>query len=279
MAITNFIPTIWSENLTTALDKQYIAVAHCNRDYEGEIKNKGSVVKICGVGSIDVSDYTKDTDMSNPQALSDTVQELNIDQAKYFNFQIDDIDRTQCTPKLMDAAMKIAASSIANKADQYVYSLVSEAGATVNCDDVSAGELLGKIITARQKLYENNVSDMENVVLEVSPAVASEILKEKLALPFCDSSVAETGYLGSFAGCKIYVSNNITKEEGDGVTYYNCLMRTTRAIAYAEQFSEIDAYRPEKRFADAVKGLHLYGAKVVYPNEMVCLKVGVPANA
>ena len=279
MAITNFIPTIWSENLTTALDKQYIAVAHCNRDYEGEIKNKGSVVKICGVGSIDVNDYTKDTDMSNPQALSDTVQELNIDQAKYFNFQIDDIDRTQCTPKLMDAAMKIAASSIANKADQYVYSLVSEAGATVNCDDVSAGDLLGKIITARQKLYENNVSDMENVVLEVSPAVASEILKEKLALPFCDSSVAETGYLGSFAGCKIYVSNNITKEEGDGVTYYNCLMRTTRAIAYAEQFSEIDAYRPEKRFADAVKGLHLYGAKVVYPNEMVCLKVGVPANA
>lgn len=279
MAITNFIPTIWSENLTTALDKQYIAVAHCNRDYEGEIKNKGSVVKICGVGSIDVNDYTKDTDMSNPQALSDTVQELNIDQAKYFNFQIDDIDRTQCTPKLMDAAMKIAASSIANKADQYIYSLVSEAGATVNCDDVSAGDLLGKIITARQKLYENNVSDMENVVLEVSPAVASEILKEKLALPFCDSSVAETGYLGSFAGCKIYVSNNITKEEGDGVTYYNCLMRTTRAIAYAEQFSEIDAYRPEKRFADAVKGLHLYGAKVVYPNEMVCLKVGVPANA
>lgn len=277
MAITNFIPTIWSENLTTALDKQYIAVAHCNRDYEGEIKNKGSVVKICGVGNINVNDYTKDTDMSTPQALSDTVQELNIDQAKYFNFQIDDIDRTQCTPKLMDAAMKIAASSIANMADQHIFSLVSDAGTTLDCD-TSTGDLLNKIITARQKLYENNVSDMENVVLEVSPAVASEILKEKLALPFCDGSVAETGYLGSFAGCKIYVSNNIKKEEGDGVIYHSCLMRTTRAIAYAEQFSEIDAYRPEKRFADAVKGLHLYGAKVVYPNEMVCLKVSVPMN-
>ena len=279
MAITNFIPTIWSENLTTALDKQYIGVAHCNRDFEGEIKNKGSVVKICGVGSIDVGDYTKDTDMSNPQALSDTVQELNIDQAKYFNFQIDDIDKAQCTPKLMEAAMKIAASSIANKADQYIYSLADEAGSTVSCADASAGDLLNTIITARQKLYENNVSDMESVVLEVSPAVASEILKAKIALPFCDASVMEAGYLGSVAGCKIYVSNNIVKEEGEGFTTHKCLMRTTRAIAYAEQFSEIDAYRPEKRFADAVKGLHLYGAKVVYPNEMVLISVGVPTNA
>ena len=104
MAISNFIPTVWSENLYRALDKQYIGVANCNREYEGEIKNCGSVVKICGVGAVTVSDYTKNTDMSNPQALSDTVKELSINQAKYFNFQIDDIDRAQCTPKLMDAA-------------------------------------------------------------------------------------------------------------------------------------------------------------------------------
>ena len=270
MAITNFIPTIWSENLLTALDKQYVAVAHCNRDYEGEIKNKGAVVKICGVGSIDVSDYTKDTDMSTPQALPDTVQELHVDQAKYFNFQIDDIDRAQCTPKLMDAAMKIAASSLSNQADKFVLAMADQAANTVSCT-ASGGQLLNAIIDARQKLYENNVSDMENVVLEVSPAVASYILKEKLALPFCDSSVAETGYLGSFAGCKIFVSNNVVTES----SVASCLMRTTRAIAFAEQFSEIDAYRPEKRFADAVKGLHLYGAKVIYPNEMVCLKVNV----
>ena len=120
MAITNFIPTIWSENLLSSLDKQYIGVAHCNRDYEGEIKNIGSTVKICGVGSIDIGDYTKDTDMSAPQTLSDTVVELNIDRAKYFNFQVDDIDRTQCSPKLLDAAMKNAASALAGEADKYI---------------------------------------------------------------------------------------------------------------------------------------------------------------
>ncbi|MBP3369287.1 MAG: hypothetical protein J6L85_00915 [Clostridia bacterium] len=274
MAITNFIPTVWSENLHTALDKQYIAVANCNRDFEGEIKNKGSVVKICGVGAITVNDYTKDTDMSSPQALSDTVEELVIDRAKFFNFQIDDVDKVQCTPKLMEAAMHSAAAAIADEADKYVLSLYENAGSTITNEDISTGTLIDTIIKARKILYENNVTDSTSVVLEVSPAVAAVILKEKLALSNSDDAL-ENGCLGSIAGCKIYVSNNIVTENKMAYYGHMCIMRTKRAIAFAEQLSEIDAYRPEKRFADAVKGLHLYGAKVVYPSEMVTLELGV----
>ena len=73
----------------------------------------------------------------------------------------------------------------------------------------------------------------------------------------------------------MFVSANIVREEGDGVTMHKCLARTRRAIAFAEQLSEIEAYRPEKRFADAVKGLHLYGAKVVYPNELIDMEIYV----
>ena len=120
MAITNFIPTVWSENLTRSLDKEYVGVAHCNREYEGEIKACGSTVKICGVGAVDIREYYKNDDMEMPQSLSDTVCELKVDQAKYFNFQIDDVDRTQATPKLMDAAMKVAAEGLADDADRYV---------------------------------------------------------------------------------------------------------------------------------------------------------------
>ena len=64
MAISNFIPTIWSENLYRQLDKQYVAVKNSSRDYEGDIKQMGSVVKICGVGAVDVADYTKNTEKS-----------------------------------------------------------------------------------------------------------------------------------------------------------------------------------------------------------------------
>ena len=67
--------------------------------------------------------------------------------------------------------------------------------------------------------------------------------------------------------------------EDEDAYIHRCAIRTKRAIAFAEQLSEIEAYRPELRFADAVKGLHLYGAKVVYPNEIVCLDISVPTAA
>ncbi len=273
MAISNFIPTIWSENLYNALDKKYIAVANCSRDFEGEIKNKGSVVKICGVGNVDVTDYTKDCDMANPQTLSDTVRELKIDQAKYFNFQIDDVDRAQCTPRLMEAAMKVAASSLADAADKYVYSLVNKASDEIYVEESTPEALLNAIIEARQKLYENNVSDSDGVVLEVSPAVASLILKAKMSLSTDNTDALDHGCIGSIGGCKVFVSANIATEREGMITYHRCIMRTKRAIAFAEQLSEIDAYRPEKRFADAVKGLHIYGAEVIYPEEMIAVNV------
>lgn len=270
MAITNFIPTVWSENLYRALDKEYVAVRHCNREFEGDIKAMGDAVKIVGVGNVTVSDYTKNTDMGTPETLSDSVRTLRIDQAKYFNFQIDDIDRAQATPKLMQEAMHLAASALANEADEYVFSLYDEAGSTVE-GEVDVDTIIDTVIDAVEKLYENNVSKSENVVIEVSPAVAALILKAKVNLTAETKDVLESGCIGSICGCKIYVSNNVVVDED----YHKCFVRTTRSIAFAEQLSEIEAYRPEQRFADAVKGLHLYGAKVVYPQEMVLLDLAL----
>ena len=106
MALTNFISTVWSETLFSQMDKKYIAVANCNREFEGDIKNRGDRVKICGIGDINIFDYTKNADFeSGAQELSDAVKTLMIDQAKAFNFQIDDIERAQTEPRLMDAAV------------------------------------------------------------------------------------------------------------------------------------------------------------------------------
>ena len=276
MAITNFIPSVWSENLYTQLDKQYIAVANCNREFEGDINHKGAVVKICGVGEVEVKDYTKNSDMTTAQALSDTVKELTIDKAKYFNFQIDDIDRAQSSPKLMNAAMKIAASALANAADLEVYKLFNQAGYTIYDPEATENNILDFIIGARTKLYQNNVTDAHEVVIEVSPDVAELILKAKISLSTDNGEALETGCLGSICGCKIFVSNNIVIEDNADCRLNKCIVRTKRAIAFAEQLSEIEAYRPEKRFSDAVKGLHLYGAKVIYPSEMVLLDLGTP---
>ncbi|MBQ8345871.1 MAG: hypothetical protein IJY42_06385 [Clostridia bacterium] len=273
MSITNFIPTVWSETLHTELDKRYIAVSHCYREFEGEIKNRGSVVRICGVGDIAVNPYVKNTDMSIPQTLSDTVRELAISNANYFNFQIDDIDRAQSNPRLMEAAMKMAAGSLANEADRYVFGLHDGHEQTVEASSATAENIADFILAARQKLYENNVYDTEEVVVEVSPAVASLILKAKIKLATDNGEALEAGCIGSMMGCRVFVSNNIAQVD----SVHKCFVRTKRAIAFAEQLSEIDAYRPEKRFADAVKGLHLFGAGIIYPKELVVMNTTLSA--
>ena len=275
MSIQNFISTVWSENLYQALDKQYVAVSNCNRDYEGEIREKGNVVRICGIENVSVSDYTKNTNMSAPEALTDNYRDLVIDQAKYFNFQIDDGDRAQTTPKLMALAMKNAASALANAADRYVYGLFSEAGSSITDGNVTAETIVGHLIDARTKLFAKNVADASDIVIEVSPEIAGLILKAKVNLATDNQEALENGFLGSIGGCKIFVSNNISKGMTETGISHKCIARTKRAVAFAEQLSEIDAYRPELRFADAVKGLHLYGAKVVYPEEMVLLNLTV----
>ena len=271
MAITNFIPTIWSETLYSELNKNFVAVNHCNRDFEGDIKSKGSVVNICGIGDITVKDYTANTDMTNPQELEDTVTKLEINRAKFFNFQIDDVNKAQASPKLMEAAMQKAAEAIANEADKYVFSLYTEAGQLVEKKPSDSNTLFEKILEAREFLYENNVGDSTELFLEVSPKVASIILRDKSNAVFLNNTTLENGYLGSIYGCKVFVCNNVAVTKSGNNDVHHCIIRTKRAISFADQLSEVEAYRPEKRFADAVKGLHLYGAKVVYPKEMVCI--------
>lgn len=265
MALTNFIPTIWSETLATELDKKYIAVKNCSRDFEGDIKSKGNSVKISSVGDISVFDYTRNTDMSAPETLSDAARTLLIDQAKAFNFQIDDVDRAQAIPKLMQAAMKKAASALANTADNYVFGLVKDCEES-NVIDLAApteDNVIDSILSVRTKLYKNNVYDADDLVFEVSPEIGELILKAKINVATNNREALENGCIGNICGTKIYVSNNVVK---DG-NVHKCVARSKRAVAFAEQLSEIEAYRPEKRFADAVKGLHLYGAKIVFPSE------------
>ena len=270
MAISNFISTVWSENLLKQLDRQYVGVLNCNREFEGEIKSKGSIVNICGFNGVTVMDYENGTDMEEPEVLDTYYNTLEVNRAKYFNFQIDDIDKAQANIKFMDAAMKVAASSLASEAENYVYSLYKDAVLSAQLDEATSENIVDKIIDIKTILMNNNASIQNDLVLEVSPDVAKLILKAKIDLGTDNHDAFETGYLGKIAGCKVYVSNNINVDD-DG--YHQCFLRTKRAIAFAEQISEVEAYRPEKRFADAVKGLHIYGAKVVCPAEFLAFGV------
>src|SRR5574344_836440 len=95
MAITTFIPELWSARLLYALENSHGATNLVNRTYQGQITNGGDTVRINSIGAITVSDYTKNTNMGPPETLANTDQTREINQAKTFNCQVDDVDNVQ----------------------------------------------------------------------------------------------------------------------------------------------------------------------------------------
>lgn len=269
MAITNFIPTVWSTTLYKELDKTYVGVKLCNREFEGEIKSAGDTVKINGLGPVAVGDYVKNTDITGPETLSDNTRSLTITQAKFFNFQLDDIDRAQQKPKVMQEAMRNASDALADAADQFIYTLTDPAVSVMNETAVTSTNIIGVLSTARKMMMKNNVRNSTKISLEVSPDIEEKLVLAKVLRDTDNSKAISKGFLGTFLGFDIYVSNNIPESEGS----FKCIARTGRAITFAEQINDVEAYRPESRFADAVKGLHLYGAKIIYPKEMLFLNL------
>ncbi len=276
MAIKNFIPTVWSEALYEELQKNYVGVKLCSREFEGDIKTQGDRVKINGLGPVTVFNYTKNTNMPEPEVLSDNTRMLVIDQAKGFNFCIDSIDDVQSSPKLIQSAMKRAADALSDEADKYIYTLYDDNVPTVLYENPQAATVVQSLSQLRRKLMENNVPNSAKISLEVPPVVEQLLLISNLLTDTNNSNALAKGYIGKILGFDIYVTNNITYNESG---FYRCIARTDRAIAFAEQINSIKPYEPELRNGTAVKGLHLYGAKIVYPTEMAYWDVALlPEN-
>lgn len=109
----NFIPTLWSARLLASLDKNLVFEQMATTDYEGEIKGYGDAVKINSIGEITIKDYTG-ADIDNPDELTSTQVVLNIDQAKYFHFQVKDVVKAQANVDLMDKSMERAGYALAD---------------------------------------------------------------------------------------------------------------------------------------------------------------------
>ena len=264
MAVTNFIPELWSARLLQSLEKTHVAANLVNRDYEGEIRQQGDTVHINMIGAITVRDYTKGSDIVAPEELSTTDQTLVISQAKYFNFQIDDVDAAQVAGSLMDSALARSAYALKDAADSYILKTIADGLLTENTIGSSAAVALTKdniyenIIKLRLILDRNNVP-LEGRTIVIPEAYALLLQDSRFVSGDIGSEALRSGYIGSVAGFEIYESNNCSKSDST----YTITAQVRSACTYAEQIVETGAYRPEKRFADAVKGLHVYGAKVV----------------
>ena len=274
MAVTTFIPELWSARLLYALEKSHVATNLVNRNYQGMIANVGDTVHINSIGAITVSDYTKNTDMTAPETLATTDQTLVIDQAKSFNFQVDDVDNVQAAGELIDTAMGRAAYALADVADTYLLALLATGadsgnvvGAASGPIALTAANVYENIVKLRTKLDKANVPNSGRTIC-VSPEVYALLLMDDR---FAKSDAAAgqaallNGEVGRVAGFTVFMSNNVKTGVGTdtGKTpYFEITAQVATAATFAEQIIKTEAYRMEKRFADAVKGLHVYGARV-----------------
>lgn len=283
MSYANFIPTVWEEAINRELEKDCVFVEDCNRKYEGSVKQLGDSVRILGVGKPTIkhlsrADATNDIDA--PEVIEDTSVTMNINQIAYFNFLVGDIDEKQAVGGVMEALNEESGEGIADDIDQYIANLAKEKTAVkvyqtalkvVASETPASGEVnvLDALDKALEKLYTNNVKRKTKVVATVSPRFLT-ILNKAYRLTDTDNhKLMKNGYVGMYNNITIKMSNNVATDNGVDLIQ----VKTQRAIAFANPLTHTEPYRPEKKFADAVKGFTLYDAKIVRPKEMFVLNV------
>lgn len=282
MAITRFRPEIWSARLLVAWRKSlvYAGPGIVNRDYEGEISEAGDIVRITSISRPTIGNYVPNSTVITPEELTDAQRTLVVDQCKYFAFKVDDVDARQAKGNVMPQAMSEAAYGLADVVDQYVAGLYTGAQSAnvvsaVTIDttnptswDAEAAKAYNEILVPlKVKLDEANVPKQGRYCV-LPPWLEGVMLRDPRFVKVNESGTEtglRNGMVARAAGFDILTSNNVPVPTANN---YIVTAGVNSAISFAEQINKTEAYRPESSFSDAIKGLALYGAKLIRPDSL-----------
>lgn len=277
MALEQFIPELWAGDVITNLQKNLVFGAVANRNYEGQISEAGSVVKINYLGPTTVSTYSPASTTITYADLDDAQRELKIDQQKYFSFRVDDIAAAQSKPEVRAAAMIDAAYRLKNEADSFIAGKYTDAtiigslgteSSAIAITSINVTEYIGLI---NQKMDENNVPE-DGRWLIVPPWFIQKMVLARVFLDTNNSEVLSNGKMGRYLGFDIYKSNNVSTKTPATNTGARILAGYSGTITLAEQILKMETLRLESKFGDGIRGLYVYGAKVVRPETLACLR-------
>ncbi len=285
MAVTTFIPEVWAAQLQVALQKSLVTgqPGVINRDYEGDIANFGDTVNINALGAITIDNYVKNVTAIAPETLATTSQALVIDQAKFFAFEVDDIDKRQARSgdQLLTKGAGLAASGLATVLDTYLMTLMStQAGTILTPEAINTQDgaflLLRRLDLALNK--KNVPSDGRWVI--ISPELKALLLGDARFIDtsrYGSSAPIMNGEIGQALGFRVLVSNNSPAGTAAIAPIVSNFVFAGHGMAttLASQIGKVEAFRPESAFSDAIKGLNLYGAKVTEPDALVAIDLDV----
>lgn len=272
MAYTNFKAVIWSKQIQMDLAKLMVFREICNTKFQGDA-GRGKTVKIVGISKPTVKDYVPGTSIASAETPADTSMEMPINQYKYTNFLVDDVDAAQSHVDIMKSLMKGSAEQHAEAADTYIAGLLKDAsiadkGNVLSKTIATPEEAKAVVDEAFVKLWDAGVKTGKDTFIVVSPWFYSLFKSSLTEILTNNVDMVERGIFGMYNGAYVKMSNNVAKDGGA-----DCIgVMTKDAIAYADGIEEVEAYRPQDSFSDAVKVLHTFGAKVVRPEQLVCIK-------
>lgn len=282
--VTQFQQTIWSKSILRSLKKITSLRNHCNFQYEKDSKN-AKEVKILSVNRPTIRTYVPGTAITRESA-TDSSQLLQLNQYRYFNFEVEDIVKAQSVQGLMEALTDEASKGLAEEGDKYVASIVKAdveaVTPTVSMSSsvitLTTSNAMSSVEDGFATLYGNDCKVSDTFYLELAPKVFTTYRQQLTELSTNNPEILKKGAVGKINNAFVCIENLLpTGKTGSSSTdnvYYN-ILRTDKAIAFAEQIDKVEHYRPEDAFTDAVKGLYVFGAKIIRPKEIYVMKTAM----
>lgn len=281
----NFIPEIWSGKLIENFYDATVLAAISNTDYEGEIRQYGDTVNIRTTPEITIRDYVKGQTLTVENPDKPKLQ-LLIDKGEYFACVEDDVDKVQSDINLMDTWSKDASERMKIKIDQRVLTDIlpdiaaankgATAGAisasfnlgttgsplTVTKDGASATTpVVDLLVDLGTVLDEANAPEQGRFV--VIPAKMAGLIKKSelkdASLTGDGTSIVRNGRLGMIDRFTVYVSHNLSRSSGK----YSLVAGHKMGFTFASQMTNMETIRSESTFGNIIRGLQVYGYKVV----------------
>ena len=303
----NFAPQIFSQKVLKFFRRASVAEDITNTDYTGEIENFGDTVNIIKEPTITVSSYTRGS-VVNTQNLADDQITLTVDQANAFAFKIDDIEERHSHVNFEALATSSGAFSLKRKYDANVLQTLSDGAGIAGADDASLSGGLTTTNTSlgtasspinveaddagiNLMLLMARVLDDQSVPEENRWFVAPPIFYEKMFQ--AGNKIAEVQVTGDassnlrngletpgrLAGFTCYKSTALNSTGGtDQVTLTGVATDSSENVilaghisstATASHIAKTEVVRSTESFSDVVRGLHVFGRKVLRPEAIV----------
>ena len=266
----NFIPEVFSKLLQAKFYKKSILPAISNTDYEGEISGQGEKVTIRTVPAVTINDYTGTI---TTQELTTAKVEMLIDKAKYYSFKIDDVLAAQADINMLEGASSDASEGMRIAVETDVLAASVTGATTIGAQTtITAANILANILAIATSLDTLNIPE-EGRFIVLNPAQISLLKQSELRQAYLtgdSTSPLRNGKVGMVDRFNVYQSNMLYKPaSGSDAGYTHVLAGHPKGMSFASQFTNTETVRMESTFGDQVRGLKVFGSKVVTPDALV----------